>query len=111
MAKLSKIIITLLAIFTVLLISFNSVKAVDLNLTENISSNNSLTNSVNDDEDLNNTNYSNSTNIASENNSTKVTSVVPESNLGLTNILNFVLITIGILLILLAIAILIKLNK
>ena len=69
---------------------------------------------------LSNTSTGNSTNSIYTNtdsgstNSTPsatVTNSIPESDLGLTNILNIFLIVIGVLLILLAVAILIRLKK
>jgi len=55
-------------------------------------------------------------NLTTNDVSTQVTSVtslskLPEANLGLNNILNVILISIGVLLILFAIAILIRLKK
>ncbi len=49
MTKIAKKLAILLVLITIALISFNQVKAVDLNLTENTSSSNSTLSS--DDED------------------------------------------------------------
>ena len=74
----------------------------------NSSSNNTNTssNSLNSNSTRNTT-----SNTSSNTSSADVSSVLPESSLGLTNILNIFLIVIGVLLVLLAIAILIRLKK
>ncbi len=70
---------------------------------------NSNTNSNTSNTSSNSTSYENYTGVPDS--SATVTSYLPESDLGLTNILNILLIVVGILLILLAVAILIKLKK
>lgn len=130
--KLSRIII--LSIILILLIGINCCHAVDLNLTDmddltntnitndanNTSVDNETSNTTANDEDTyNNTNSSNTsynTSNSTSNTPAPSTTVsnlnsLPESNLGLSTILNILLIVIGVLLILLAIAILIRLKK
>ena len=55
--------------------------------------------------------YTNTSDITAQVTSVTSLSKLPEANLGLNNILNVILISIGILLILFAIAILIRLKK
>jgi CBS domain containing-hemolysin-like protein len=94
--------------------------AIDMNLASNLeaSSTNAEDNSL-DTNTSNTTNTSSNTNSntsASTTNTTSSATVstlssLPESELGLTNILNILLITVGVILILLGIAIIIKLKK
>ena len=74
-------------------------ETINMNLTSNTESNSIAENS----------NTVSTTNTSSARISTLES--LPESGLGLTNILNILLITVGVLLILLAIAILIKINR
>ena len=132
MSKTKRIILFL--IITIFVLGFNLCYAVDLNMTndddllddidsasntynENSSNSrlrnsNTTTNSIDDedediyDNDAVNTSLSDTSNIPS----TTVTNV-NSSGLELTNILNILLIVIGVLLILLSIAILIRLKK
>lgn len=134
--KNSKFII--LTTIITLILGFNFCYAVDLNLTDDLiddfSSNNvtqntnntntsdvSTTNNTNSNTNTDNTNNTNSNITSNTNSSTTsgnasstsatVTNSLPESDLGLSNILNILLIVIGILLVLLSIAILIRLKK
>ena len=79
--------------------------------TGNTNSNTSTQNTTSQTETSNSTSFDNYTGIADTSASTTVSSVVPEDGLNLSNILNILLIVVGVLLILLAIAILIKLKK
>lgn len=132
MAKFIKTVFIIL--ITLLLFNINFVSAVDLNITEDNNSSNTTNNTSNNtSSSRNNNTVSNNTNSEendddetdytssnSYNNVDTSTSDVsgatvrsgnlPESNLGLSNILSIFLIVIGIILILLAIAILIKLK-
>ena len=117
MTKLKKILIATLIFIVTILFGLNlNVKAVDLNLTENTSNSNTMIN-TSDEEDYLASNYANSSSNANTNpisttpSATVKTTSSTESGLGLTNILNIFLISIGILLILLAIAILIRLKN
>lgn len=122
-------ILKILFILTLSVIMFtNFTYATDIDptaLNDNYS-NSITTNSINNS--INSTNNSINNSVNSTNNSTtstlkpvttnpsSVTSItsdnsLPEANLGFTNILNIVLIVIGVLLILLAIAILVRLKK
>ena len=116
MSKLTKL---LLIFFIMLFVCINFSYAIDLNLTEQT---NNITNAnYTSEENETNENNNTSSNVSSNSiestddtiSSTRVSTVnnLPESNLGLSNILNILLITVGIVLILLGIAILIKLNK
>lgn len=91
---MSKFFKVILIIFILLCFCINSVFAT-----------NTLANSVT------NTTTTNSTNSTSQS-TTTVTSLdnIPEDGLGLTNILNILLITVGVVIIFLAIAILIRLK-
>lgn len=88
--------------------------SIDMNLTENSTSTNNTndTSNTNTSENTNtNSNYS-YTGTSDSASSPTVSNIdsIPESELGLTNILNILLIVIGILLVLLSIAILIRLK-
>lgn len=117
MQKYAKFFI--LFIIILFITNINYCYAVNLNLTENTNDTNTLTNTL-DDEDLDDTEtdeFSTTSNTSSFSDSAYESSVsitdlnnLPESGLGLTNILNIFLIVVGILLILLAIAILIRLK-
>lgn len=96
---------------------------IDMSLSSNLVDTD--TNSAISNESSTNTNSENpilgtnaTDNVLSENSTSESTSAtfsnvnsLPESELGLTNILNILLITVGVVLILLAIAILIRLKK
>ena len=137
MLKLKNVKFIVLSIIFVLLLGITSCYAVDLALSNELE-NDLLSNSSNSNNsdvsgnytntnsnsssntNLSNTSTGNSTNSIYTNtdsgstNSTPsatVTNSIPESDLGLTNILNIFLIVIGVLLILLAVAILIRLKK
>lgn len=110
MTKLTKIISSFLITLTIVMaININFVNAVDLNLTENPSNNTSNVNSSNTLDNENNY-YANSS-ITNTPSATVKTGNVADSSLNLSNILNIFLIVVGILLILLAIAILIRLKN
>lgn len=127
MIKSLKIFKTILAIiiFLFVLLFGTNIYAVDIdmNLTNidtlsnnDVSNSNTNTNtSANTSSNKTNTSTNSTTNTSSNTTNTSATvssvSSLPESELGLTNILNILLITVGFILILLAIAILIKLRK
>lgn len=130
MLKLKNIKIIVLSIIFTLFISISSCYAVELDLSDDLLESSSSVNSTNSGNTTNenssntnlNTNSTNNTNISNENYNTNtsftnstpsatVTNSLPESDLGLSNILNIFLIVIGVLLILLSIAILIRLKK
>ena len=87
------------------------------NLNSNTSNTSNATNTSNTSNSRNTSNSVNSTNTSTTNSSTTNTNSItvqgglPESDLGISNILSIILIAIGVLLILLAIAILIRLGK
>lgn len=88
---------------------------IDMNLASNladsntnIANDNEIDNSIIENTVADNSTASDSTNSSSS--SFNRLSSLPEAELGLTNILNILLITVGVVLILLAIAILIKLK-
>ena len=117
MNKCLKISLVILLFICILFTS----KCFAVNIDMSLSSN--LINSDNSNESSNNTNSAldgNTTNNNTllENSTGESTSAtfsnvnsLPESELGLTNILNILLITVGVVLILLSIAILIRLKK
>lgn len=74
------------------------------------STSNSTSNSINDSSD-NTASFENYTGVPDTNSTTKVSNYSPNSELGISGILNVLLIAVGVLLILLAIAILIKIGK
>lgn len=127
----TKIIISLILIFVFSLIGNCSFAVIDMNLASNIEDYPTLSDDMEnmdytEDTDTNidadyddNTNNTfseplttNSVENTASTTSTKVSTLnsLPESELGLTNILNILLITIGVILILLGIAIIIKLK-
>lgn len=114
---MSKIIKKIAIILIFLLISINYVSAVDLNLTEDTYTNtNTSVRTSNITKDSENSSYTNTNNTSNNSTTNKPsatvsTSNVSDSGLSLSDIINIFLIVIGILLILLAIAILIKLKK
>ena len=98
---------------------------IEMNLTSNLVDSN-ITNTYNDtaSNSTNNTNSTGSTNSTNTTTNTEAASTtnrntsisdtlqaLPESELGLTNILNILLIAVGVVLILLSIAIFIRLKK
>ena len=126
--NLKFLLLIVLAVIVVLTLNFNKCfAAIDMNLTGNTSSLNSanVTNTINknntidenvlDDDDDNTTAATTSNQATTSTNNTVATvsslSSLPESELGLTNILNILLIAVGFVLILLGIAIIIKLKK
>lgn len=74
------------------------------------STSNSTSNSIDDSSD-NTASFENYTGVPDTNSTTKVSNYSPNSELGISGILNVLLIAVGVLLILLAIAILIKISK
>lgn len=139
MLKLKNVKFILLSIIFVLFLGITSCYAVDLDLSDDLgdallsNSTNASTNNSSVSGNSTNTNTNSSSNINPSNNtndnstnssytntnssstnsspSATVTNSMPESDLGLSNILNIFLIVIGVLLILLAVAILIRLKK
>lgn len=127
MSNFKRIFPIFLIFLVVCLMNFVSVKAVDLNLTENTSSDINSSNELNEDTE----NYYNSINettnetedplfnedssqdlLSSTTSATvKTGNLSSSTDLTVTNILNIFLIVIGIILILLAIAILIRLKN
>ena len=84
------------------------------NLATNSSTTNSTSNSTSnsiDDSSDNTASFENYTGVPDTNSTTKVSNYSPNSELGISGILNVLLIAVGVLLILLAIAILIKISK
>lgn len=80
------------------------------NLSTTNSTSNSTSNSIDDSSD-NTASFENYTGVPDTNSTTKVSNYSPNSELGISGILNVLLIAVGVLLILLAIAILIKIGK
>lgn len=126
MKKSIKILLICLLFISFILSSKCFAIDINMNLTGNTSNTNSLldlnnavtnaantlTNSNNETNTANTENTSTNTNVnTNSNTNSSIVSSLPESELGLTNILNILLITIGVVLILLAIAIFIKLRK
>lgn len=139
MLKLKNVKFIVLSIIFVLFLGITSCYAVDLDLSDDLgdallsNSTNASTNNSSVSGNSTNTNTNSSSNINANNNtndnstnssytntnssstnsspSATVTNSMPESDLGLSNILNIFLIVIGVLLILLAVAILIRLKK
>lgn len=119
MNKTLKIISTtiILSILSFYFLCNTSLAAIDMNLASNLTDN--TTNTTNNQDSLNNESTNSSTNNSTlANTSTNTSSAtvstlssLPESELGLTNILNILLITVGVILILLGIAIIIKIKK
>ena len=118
MNKTLKIILICIIILSFYFFANPALAVIDMNLASNLTDNSTNTsNSL--DEDTNTITNRSSLNTTSTNttstNTTSATvstlSSLPESELGLTNILNILLITVGVLLILLGIAIIIKLQK
>lgn len=123
MNKLIKIF-SIFAVLTLFVFASNYCYAINMNLTNNNASNNATTNTENNTSNdvannASNTSSNASTNDNKSNNqevqnssfSTTVSGVEESSELDITNILNIFLIVIGILLILLGIAIIIRLKK
>lgn len=132
MSKLKKFKLIIILSIILLLVGTSLCYAVDLNVTDDLTTgltsgnesnnssntNNSSSTNTTDDESENtsnssntSSNTSNSSSSSSSNSIAKVTSSLPESSLGLSNILNILLIAVGVLLILLSIAILIRLKN
>ena len=116
MLKLKNVKFIVLSIIFVLFLGITSCYAVDLDLSDDLG-NDLLSNSTSSNTNNSNVsgNYTNTNNDSSSNTNTRntstVTNSIPESDFDLSNILNIFLIVIGVLLILLAIAILIRLKK
>lgn len=109
-------ILSISAILLFIFVSSNSYAAIDMNLASNLTANNNSSNnsssnsSTNTNTSSSNSQSSNVSNSSSEAATVSSVSSVPDSQLGLTNILNIILIAVGVLLILLGIAVLIKLK-
>lgn len=105
MKKVTKIM-CIVAILTLILVSNVYATGINMNMTENETANTISTRQSSTTRQT--------TANATNNNSTATVSTVQESNiddgLGLTNILNILIIVVGVVLILLAIAILIRLH-
>ena len=107
----------LILLITIMCFAFNFVEAIGLNmnLTHNTATENTIiddtTNTVSEPEDT--TGNTDRLSPTKTNNSASVSTLdeLPESGLGLNNIINIILIVIGVLLILLGIAILIRLKQ
>ncbi len=116
MKKLLTISLILLIIFMVFALNFVQAMGINMNLTANTSTDNTTieddTNTMTDPENSSTTDHLSPT-TTNSNNSASVSTLnqLPESSLGLNNIINIILIVIGVLLILLGIAILIRLKK
>lgn len=116
MKKLLTISLILLIIFMVFALNFVQAMGINMNLTANTSTDNTTieddTNTMTDPENSSTTDHLSPT-TTNLNNSASVSTLnqLPESSLGLNNIINIILIVIGVLLILLGIAILIRLKK
>lgn len=125
--KRGNLLFILGVIFLLIFFIGSNVKAVtddslnDTNLTTNsynysttnsstTNTSNSTSNSLDDDVD-NTTSFENYTGVPDTNSTTKVSNYSPNTELGISGILNVLLIAVGVLLILLAIAILIKISK
>lgn len=106
MSKFFKII---LMIFILLCFCINSVFAA--NTTKNTTTTNTTSTNFNDLIPKSNTTNTTSNVTNTQTNTTVITpDDIPEAGLGLTNILNILLITVGVVIIFLAIAILIRLK-
>ena len=108
MSKNLKFLISIFTIIFIMSYSIVSFAAVpDMNLTANTTTNEITSTSVNSTYTTTST-----TNIDTTTQSTSITNLNPvtESGLGITNILNILLIAVGVVLILLGIAIIIKIK-
>lgn len=103
--SISKILVIF---FMVMLILSVYVKATDINMNLTNSIENSVDNSIDNSVD-NEINHS-LNNMNTQYSSPTISSSLPEAELGLGNILNILLIVVGVLLILLGIAIIIRLK-
>ena len=120
MNKYLKIISTIIIVSMLCMCFFSSTSLaeIDMNLTSD-STTNTETENLNNVEttpatttnSTSNTNTAGATNTQTSSATVSTLNSLPESELGLTNILNILLITVGFLLILLGIAIIIKLKK
>jgi len=126
MSKIIKIWIFLFIL--ILFISFNNISSLSMDI-ENISTNEDATQDTNIDDTTTDTNANFENNNESLNVSDELTddeeyndetlvptinsnqSSLPESNLGLTNVINILLIVVGFVLILLGIAIILRLRR
>lgn len=108
MSKLFKLITILLIVFVLFTPVFVNATTVDMNLNSN--GNTYASNTYSHSQTFTNTVNSNSSNSSTNSATISSLSELPEAGLGLTNILNIILIVVGTLLILLSIAILIRLK-
>ncbi len=102
MSKLIKTLLILSILFSVCFISFSYATEIDESIDENLTSDESLSTDEDLEEDL--TSDSTITSVSQLSN-------YSEANLELNNILNIILIAIGVLIVLFAIAILIRLKQ
>lgn len=100
------ILIAILLLFTFASTSF----AADINMNRIDSPNNIVENNTVGSGTTNTNVQPNTSNLPTSSSSTTVSNMLPESNLGLATILNILLITVGVILILLGIAVLIRLK-
>jgi len=109
MSKLFKFVSILVIIFALFTPVFVNATNVDMNLNSN---GNTYASGIYNNSYSHNTNTLSPNTSNSQANSATVSSLsqLPEASLGLTNILNIILIVVGILLVLLSIAILIRLK-
>lgn len=97
-----------LVLFCILLISFSSVYAVEIDMNINNSSSNSIGNNTTDNTD--NNVISNNSTTQSDSPKLSTTQTTQDFELTVSDIINIILISVGIVLIFLAIAILIKIR-
>lgn len=120
MSKFLKMFFVVFILLMIILCNFVQAINIDMNLTNTLNSNNTSNdvnhNSANTSNSLSqNTNADSNSHIPSNpqtvlQSTTSTLSNLPEANLGLSNILSIILIVIGVLLVFLAIAILIRLK-
>ena len=100
-----------LVLFCILLISFSSVYAVEIDMNINNSSSNSIGNNTTDNTDNTDNNViSNNSTTQSDSPKLSTTQTTQDFELTVSDIINIILISVGIVLIFLAIAILIKIR-
>lgn len=119
MSKSLKIFFVVFILLMIILSNFVQATSIDMNLTNTLTSNN-ISSNINQNISNTSNNFAENRNTNSlvpsnqqttfESSTTSSLSNLPEANLGLSNILSIILIVIGVLLILLAIAILIRLK-
>lgn len=114
MTKIVKVLLIIL-MFGLFVVSFSYATDINMNLQPNNNSTgySSQENSIDDEDDYDNTlnNSVETDNSIDQSTTVKSVSSVAEESFGLSQILNILLIVVGIVLILLAIAILIRLNS